>query len=109
MQKVNAEGAEFMKYFKKFDKNPVLGSETLGSVFDAYVSKENKMFRMDVSLRKKKSCAVSFSADGITWSEPVITLAPNPRSGWEDNINRNCVLCTAGVYRMWYTGASKRA
>ena len=104
MQKVNAEGAEFMKYFKKFDKNPVLGSETLGSVFDAYVSKENKMFRMDVSLRKKKSCAVSFSADGITWSEPVITLAPNPRSGWEDNINRNCVLCTAGVYRMWYTG-----
>ena len=93
-----------MGVFKKYNENPVLGGEDLGTLFDAYVSVENKMLRMDYSYRSKKSCAVSFSDDGKNWSKPVITLEPNPKSGWEDDINRNCVLRIDGVYKMWYTG-----
>lgn len=93
-----------MDFFKKFQKNPVFGSGNVGTVFDAYVSKQNKMLRMDFSYRGKKSCAVVFSEDGICWSEPILTLMPNPESGWEDEINRNCVLYIDGIYKMWYTG-----
>ena len=93
-----------MEFFKKFEKNPVFGSGEIGTVFDAYVSKQNKMLRMDFSYRGKKSCAVTFSIDGVSWSAPVLTLTPNPESGWEDEVNRDCVLLIDGVYKMWYTG-----
>lgn len=93
-----------MGLFEKFQGNPVFGSGSIGTVFDAYVSEQNKMLRMDFSYRGKKSCAVVFSEDGIHWSEPILTLTPNPESGWEDGINRNCVLYIDGIYKMWYTG-----
>ena len=62
---------------------------------------------MDFSWRHKKSLAVSFSDNGINWSEPVITLKYNEESGWEDDINRNCVLKIDGIYKMWYTGQAR--
>uniref|UniRef100_UPI000702A7EC hypothetical protein n=1 Tax=Candidatus Symbiothrix dinenymphae TaxID=467085 RepID=UPI000702A7EC len=42
--------------------------------------------------------------DGINWSEPTIVLAPNPDSGWENEINRPSVIKRDGVYHLWYTG-----
>lgn len=96
-----------MSIFRKFEGNPVFGNAEMGTAFDAYVSRENGRYRMDFSYRKKKSCAVTFSEDGVHWEEPQITLAPNPASGWEDDINRNCVLRVDGVYKMWYTGQAR--
>ncbi len=93
--------------FKKYGANPVFGNEKMGTAFDAYVTFENGKYRMDFSYRTKKSCAVTFSNDGINWSEPCITLPPNPNSGWEDDINRDCVLFAGGVYKMWYTGQAR--
>lgn len=96
-----------MENFKKNEKSPVFGDENTGTVFDAYVWMDNGRYRMDFSWRKKKACAVTFSDDGINWSEPIITLEKNLESGWEDDINRNCVLKIDGVYKMWYTGQAR--
>ena len=92
-----------MNKFIKFENNPVLDG-SLGTCFDAYVWKDNGRYRMDFSWRPKKSVAVLFSEDGIHWEDPQITLAPDLQSGWEDDINRNCVVKIDGVYKMWYTG-----
>lgn len=59
---------------------------------------------MDFSWRPKDAVAAAFSSDGISWSFPRITLPSNPESGWENNVNRNCVLKTGSKYKMWYTG-----
>ena len=93
--------------FEKYINNPVLGNEELGTCFDVYVWKDNGKYRMDFSWRREQSAAVSFSDDGINWSEPIITLAPNLDSGWEDRINRTCVIKVNGVYKMYYTGQSE--
>lgn len=93
-----------MLQFVKYMKNPVFGSAEIGTCFDAYVTKENGLYRMDFSWRPKKALAVIFSKDGIHWSEPQITLECNSLSGWEDNVNRQCVLKVDGKYKMWYTG-----
>ena len=95
-----------MGSFKKYDGNPVFGNDETGTVFDAYMMKINGKYRMDFSWRPKKALAVTFSDDGIHWDEPIITLESNPESGWEDDINRNCVLYVDGIYKMWYTGQS---
>lgn len=92
--------------FTKYTDNPILGDEDTGSIFDAYVSKKDNIYRMDYSWRKEKALAVSFSEDGFNWSEPYITLSSNDGSGWEDDVNRNCVLEIDGKYKMWYTGQS---
>lgn len=96
-----------MQNFEKYKGNPVLGGEELGTCFDVYVWRDKGSYRMDFSWRREESAAVSFSSDGIEWSEPVITLAPNPESGWEERINRTCVIIVNGVYRMYYTGQSE--
>ncbi len=86
---------------------PVFGDESTGTMFDAFVRKQpDGRLRMDVSWRPKESFAVTFSDDGIHWSEPVITLGPNPESGWEQIVNRNCVLPDPNGHGwlMWYTG-----
>ena len=92
-----------MEKFLKYDGNPLF-DDALGTCFDVYVSKVDGKYRMDFSWRPKKSVAVTFSNDGIHWEEPVITLSPDPDSGWEADINRNCVIKVAGKYKMWYTG-----
>lgn len=96
-----------MNKFVKHPANPVLGNKKLGTCFDVYVTRQDGRYRMDFSWRPKKSCAVTFSDDGINWEEPRITLSANPQSGWEDDINRNCVLKIGDVYKMWYTGQAR--
>ena len=96
-----------MDNFKKYENNPVLGNPELGTCFDIYVTRRNGRYRMDFSWRPKKSLAVTFSDDGINWESPQITLEYNEDSGWEDNINRNCVIEHNGKYMMWYTGQAR--
>lgn len=81
--------------------NPIFGNAETGTLFDVYLTAltENR-FRMDLSTRKNHSVSVSFSDDGIHWTDPVVTLGPNPASGWEDMVNRNCVLKIGDTYKM---------
>jgi len=97
-------------HFTKYGAAPVFGDEITGTVFDAFVRRLNDgKLRMDVSWRPQKALAVTFSDDGINWNEPVITLSENPASGWEDRLNRNCVLYIPEQqrYLMWYTGQAE--
>lgn len=96
-----------MENFKKYENNPVFGDDATGTVFDVYTWIDNGRYRMDFSWRPKKACAVTFSDDGIHWSEPEITLSCREESGWEDRLNRNCVIKVDGVYKMWYTGQAR--
>lgn len=95
------------KIFEKYKYNPVYGNKELGTCFDVYVTRENGKYRMDFSWRAKDALAVAFSDDGISWSEPVITLPADKTSGWEDMVNRNCVLKIGDKYKMWYTGQAR--
>ena len=91
--------------FYKFEGNPVFGSPELGTLFDVYLTAlPDARLRMDLSTRKNNSLSVSFSEDGLKWTAPVLTLSPCVDSGWEDMVNRNCVLKIGGTYKMWYTG-----
>jgi predicted GH43/DUF377 family glycosyl hydrolase len=90
----------------KYEKNPVLGG-SLGTCFDITVLRDAGKYRMWFSWRPKKSVALTESDDGWTWSEPVIALGPDAKSGWEADINRPVVLKQSDVYHMWYTGQAK--
>ncbi|MCL1821021.1 MAG: hypothetical protein FWG36_10265 [Oscillospiraceae bacterium] len=91
----------------KYSSNPVLGGEELGVCFDVFLLKADDGLRMYFSWRDKKSLAVSVSQNGIDWGEPKIILEPLMSSGWEDDLNRNCVVFRNGVYHMWYTGQAR--
>lgn len=79
--------------FKKYSGNPILGNAEIGTLFDVYLTKQpDGILRMDYSTRKNGSLSVSFSEDGILWIAPRLTLAPDTSTGWEDSVNRNCVL-----------------
>ncbi|GAP72914.1 hypothetical protein SAMD00024442_5_31 [Candidatus Symbiothrix dinenymphae] len=88
----------------KYENNPVLGGADLGTCFDIAMLQEDGKYKMWFSWRPKKSLAYTESKDGINWSEPTIVLAPNPDSGWENEINRPSVIKRDGVYHLWYTG-----
>jgi predicted GH43/DUF377 family glycosyl hydrolase len=90
----------------KYDKNPVIGGN-LGTCFDISVLREGDKYRMWFSWRPKRALALTESADGLTWSTPAIVLGPNPRSGWEDDINRPVVLKKGETYHLWYTGQAR--
>lgn len=91
--------------FRKRPENPIFGDPETGTLFDVYVTKQSKgLLRMDLSRRAKGSLSVSFSGDGLHWSAPHETLSPAPDSGWEELVNRNCVLKIGDAYKMWYTG-----
>ena len=93
------------KKFIKSSLNPIYGDKETGTLFDVYVTKsEGGVLRMDLSWRKNNTAAVAFSGDGIKWTAPRLTLLPDSDSGWEDLINRNCVLKIGDKYKMWYTG-----
>ena len=96
-----------MLKFQKYPQNPIYGGPSTGTLFDVYVTKENGLYRMDFSWRPKKALAVAFSKDGLEWSKPQITLASEEATGWEDDINRNCVLRRENGYQMWYTGQAR--
>jgi predicted GH43/DUF377 family glycosyl hydrolase len=91
----------------KHASGPVLGGK-LGTCFDNTVLREEGgRYRMWFSWRSRKSIALVESADGVTWSDPVIALGP-AQTGWEDDVNRPAVLRrAAGDYHMWYTGQAK--
>ncbi len=93
-----------MGSFKKYEGGPVFGNSETGTVFDAYVWRDNGRLRMDFSWRPKRALAVTFSDDGIHWDAPVITLECDPSTG-ENNLNRNCVIKDpdGDGYLMWYT------
>ena len=94
-----------VKKFIKSSLNPIYGDKETGTLFDVYVTKaEGGLLRMDLSWRKNNTAAVAFSGDGIKWTAPRSTLLPDSDSGWEDLINRNCVLKIGDKYKMWYTG-----
>jgi len=93
--------------FTKYGDTPIFGGDGLGTCFDVYVWRDNGRYRMDFSWRTNLSLAVTFSDDGIHWETPQVTLAPDPNSGWEDKVNRNCVIKADGKYKMWYTGQAR--
>lgn len=91
----------------KYDQSPVLGGD-LGTCFDISVLRQNDMYRMYFSWRPQKSVAVTESKDGYHWSAPQICLGPREtEEGWEDELNRPCVVYKEGIYHMWYTGQYK--
>jgi predicted GH43/DUF377 family glycosyl hydrolase len=89
--------------WEKYSQNPVLGGD-LGTCFDISVLKGNDGYRMWFSWRPQASIALVESKDGFHWSTPLIVLAHNPESGWENDVNRPVVIKHGGIYRMWYTG-----
>ena len=103
----NALSRESSAGWMKFKGNPLIGG-THGTCFDISVLKEAAAYRMWLSWRPKKSLALVESKDGIHWSEPPLAVfGPRPETGWEDDINRPCVLKRGDGYHMWYTGQAK--
>ena len=92
--------------WRKYDGNPVLGSERLGTCFDVNVVTDGPApYTMYFSWRPKKAIALVRSEDAMKWTqEPEICLKADPTSGWEDNLNRSCTVRKDGVWHMWYTG-----
>jgi predicted GH43/DUF377 family glycosyl hydrolase len=99
-------GAETTAGWRKYSGNPVLGGR-LGTCFDISVLKHDGQYWMWFSWRPKQSVALARSKDGIHWTTPVIALAPNPKFGWEADINRPVVIERAGEFQMWYTGQAR--
>ena len=95
--------------WKKCPANPLLGSAELGTCFDVHVKRTSTGYRMYFSWRTHLAIAVTESADGIHWGDIRIVLPPDPTSGWEDKVNRNCVVEEPdGRILMWYTGQARK-
>ena len=90
----------------KFENNPVLGGN-LGTCFDVALLREADVYRMWFSWRPKKAVALVEGTNGIQWSTPKIVLGPNPRTDWEEDINRPAVTRGPDGYHLWYTGQAK--
>ena len=92
--------------WEKLAGGPVLGNARLGTCFDVNVVTNGPApYTMYFSWRSKKSIAFVRSNDALTWTQnPEICLRENPESGWEDIVNRSCVVKKDGVWHMWYTG-----
>jgi sucrose-6-phosphate hydrolase SacC (GH32 family) len=88
----------------------VLGDSAIGTCFDVQVIPsvvepvETTTYRMFFSWRPQKSIAMSESKDGVHWSPPAVIFGPNSESGWEDIVNRQCIVAKDGKLNMWYTG-----
>ena len=99
---------EHVSGWVKYEHNPVLGNEELGTCFDANVITDGSAkYNMYFSWRPRKAIALSHSEDGIHWTDPRIVLGSNPESGWEDDVNRSCTLFWNGQYHMWYVGQAR--
>ena len=92
----------------KYEGNPIFGNAETGTCFDVDVQLVDGRYRMYFSWRPKASIAYIESDDGVHWNDsPQIVLEPDPRSGWEDNINRTCVVRLKERAYMWYTGQAR--
>ncbi len=89
--------------WRKFAGNPVLG-EPGDFCFDNHVLPVDGRYRMYFSWRTHYSIAMTESADGLHWSEPILVLQPRPETGWEDDINRPALAHKDGLYHLWYSG-----
>ncbi|GHT52798.1 hypothetical protein AGMMS49982_13980 [Bacteroidia bacterium] len=105
---VNADqGVVTTKQWNKYANNPVLGGVELGTCFDIAMLHEDGKYKMWFSWRPKDALAYTESTDGISWSEPVIVLAPLKEHEWEGGINRPAILKKDGIYHLWYTGQDR--
>lgn len=93
--------------WKKYEGNPVLGNEKLGTCFDVQVLKDEDGYTMHFSWRPQKALAMCRSTDGIRWSDPEIYMKHDPGCGWMDDLNRNCVLRIGDKWHMWFTGQAR--
>ncbi len=93
--------------WKKYEGNPVLGDEKLGTCFDVLVLKDGDEYVMHFSWRPKKALAMSRSKDGIHWSEPRICMESDPECGWMDDLNRHCIVRRGEEWHMWFTGQAR--
>lgn len=90
--------------WEKYSGNPVLGGE-YGTCFDLSILQTRDGYKMYFSWRPQHSIAVSESTDGYIWSEPKFCIRPREtEEGWEDELNRPCVVYRDNMYHMWYTG-----
>jgi len=72
---------------------------------DAFVIKEDHLYRMWFSWSDPRIIAYSESMDGVEWEYPTAVLPIVPGSEWEGNeVCRPCILYKDGRYHMWYTG-----
>ncbi len=92
----------------KYPGNPVFGGKETGTCFDVHVHRrEAGGYRMYCSWRPRRSLAFVESTDGIHWGAITEILRADPDSGWEDDINRSCVVCRDGRFYQWYTGQAR--
>ena len=92
----------------KYSGNPVFGNAEIGTCFDVDVQVVNGRYRMYFSWRRKDSIAYVESDDGVHWNEmPHIVFEPDSASGWEDMVNRTCVVRLPDKTLMWYTGQAR--
>jgi len=89
--------------WSKWAGNPVLGGR-VGTCFDVALLHEHGVYRLWFSWRPRTSIAVVESSDGVHWNEPLIALAPETRTGWENDVNRPVVVKRTDGYHLWYTG-----
>jgi len=91
----------------KHPANPVMGGK-YGTCFDVAVLRDEGRYRMWLSWRPKQSLAIVESTNGLNWTEPPrVVLGPRPETGWEEDINRPCVLRREDGYHLWYTGQAR--
>ena len=101
------QAADCTAGWAKYEGSPVIGGK-YGTCFDVAVLKDNDRYRMWLSWRPRKSVALVESVDGLHWSEPpLVVLAPNGQTDWEQDINRPIVLKREKTYHMWYTGQAR--
>ena len=113
----------------KNGNNPVFGGPETGTMFDANVITEGKArFNMYVSWRPEMAIALTYSDDGINWSDLIVVLRNDPTSGWERYEHNPIIVPEQGswdgdacykptVYRdaennmwhLWYNGRSSGA
>ena len=104
LSNINLKNENKINLWKKYELNPVLGNDKIGTIFDPYVMFDYKGFyRMYVSWRKNGNIAVSLSRNGFKWSNLHIVLDKG-NSNWENIINRASIIYRNGFYHMWYTG-----
>jgi predicted GH43/DUF377 family glycosyl hydrolase len=93
--------------WQKYEKNPVVGNEETGSMFDPFVRKLGEKFIMCASKRKNHSLVLLESKDGKKWINEKLILSGNTDGEWDAMVNRGCILKKEDVWYLWFTGQSK--
>lgn len=93
----------------KYDRNPILGDDQTGSLFDPCVRKINQQYVMCLSRRSNHSIMMFFSEDGFhwDWKNGIEILSGIEKSNWEKRVNRACFLFKDNRWHLWYTGQNE--